>query len=288
MKIEIDTVEKNDQSKISDNINNDSFLENKTNLKLSFIEDNLVLNTDNEEVLKKSYEHNIDLDSNINIIGDTNKQNKNYVIKNNVNVKKNQLIFDIRKIKKLGRKKKIQQKEKVSISKMAKDNVIRRFKVQLITHIFNYINSLFNINNYGKSKKQINVIKKLDTIYIKTISKEENIEWLNSKLNFIFSKTISSTLSNFDINYNKKLIQRIYSKNEEKKVINILDKTIREMLSIYCNDDPENKYPGFKTLKDDLIRLRKLKEDEAYIEMYTLVATSFEEIYEKIIPRKKK
>ena len=171
---------------------------------------------------------------------------------------------------------------------MAKDNVIRRFKVQLITHIFNYINSLFNINNYGKSNKQINVIKKLDTIYIKTISKEENIEWLNSKLNFIFSKTISSKLSNFDINYNKKLIQRIYSKNEEKKVINILDKTIREMLSIYCNDDPENKYPGFKTLKDDLIRLRELKEDEAYIEMYTLVATSFEEIYEKIIPRKKK
>ena len=53
MKIEIDTVEKNDQSKISDNINNDSFLENKTNLKLSFIEDNLVINTDNEEVLKK-------------------------------------------------------------------------------------------------------------------------------------------------------------------------------------------------------------------------------------------
>ena len=198
MKIKIDTVEKNDQSKISDNINNDSFLENKTNLKLSFIEDNLVLNTDNEEVLKKSYEHNIDLDSNINKIGDTNKQNKNYVIKNNVNVKKNQLIFDIRKIKKLGRKKKFNKKKKVSISKMAKDNVIRRFKVQLITHIFNYINSLFNINNYGKSKKQINVIKKVDLIYIKTISKEENIEWLNSKLNFIFSKTISSTLSNFD------------------------------------------------------------------------------------------
>ena len=263
MKIEIDTVEKNDQSKISDNINNDSFLENKTNLKLSFIEDNLVINTDNEEVLKKSYEHSIDLDSNVNIIGDTNKKNKNYVIKKN-------------------------STKKGKHNKMTKDNVIRRFKVQLITHIFNYINSLFNINNYGKSKKQINVIKKVDSIYIKSISKEENIEWLNSKLNFIFSKTISSKLSNFDINYNKKLIQRIYSKNEEKKVINILDKTIKEMLSIYCNDDPENKYPGFKTLKDDLIRLRELKEDEAYIEMYSLVAISFEEIYEKIIPIKKK
>ena len=43
---------------------------------------------------------------------------------------------------------------------MAKDNVIRRFKVQLITHIFNYINSLFNINNYGKSKKQSMLLKK--------------------------------------------------------------------------------------------------------------------------------
>ena len=31
------------------------------------------------------------------------------------------------------------------------------------------------------------------------------------------------------------------------------------MLSIYCNDDPENKYPGFKTLKDDLIRLKELQ-----------------------------
>ena len=287
MKIEIDNIKKNNQSNISDKTNNDSLLVIKTNSKLSLIQDNLVENIDNEEVLKKSFEHNFEVDSNTNIIVNANEQNKNYVIKNDVNIKGKKLIFNIKKIKKLGRIKKNSAK-KGKHSKMAKDNVIRRFKVQLITHIFNYINSLFNINNYGKSKKQINVIKKVDSIYIKTISKEENIEWLNSKLNFIFSKTISSKLSNFDINYNKKLIQRIYSKNEEKKVINILDKTVREMLYIYSKDDPEKKYPGFKTLKDDLIRLRELKEEEAYIEMYSLIATNFEEIFETIKPRKKK
>ena len=60
------------------------------------------------------------------------------------------------------------------------------------------------------------------------------------------------------------------------------------MLYIYSKDDPEQKYHGFKTLKDDLIRLRELKEEEAYIEMYSLIATNFEGIFETIKPRKKK
>ena len=49
---------------------------------------------------------------------------------------------------------------------MAKDNVIRRFKVQLITHIFNYINSLFNINNYGKNQKSKSMLLKNQIQYI--------------------------------------------------------------------------------------------------------------------------
>ena len=101
MKFEIDTVKKNNQSNISDKTNNDSLLVIKTNSKLSFIQENLVKNIDNEEVLKKSCEHNFELHSNTNIIVNANEQNKNYVIKNNVNIKGKKLIFNIKKIKKL-------------------------------------------------------------------------------------------------------------------------------------------------------------------------------------------
>ena len=72
---------------------------------------------------------------------------------------------------------------------------------------------------------------------VKTISKEDNVKWLNSKLKNFFSQNISKKLLNFDNNYNMNLIKRIYEKNEEKKVIEVLEKTIKEMLDIYINDD---------------------------------------------------
>lgn len=207
---------------------------------------------------------------------------------NNINNNKGseKKIFEINKVIKLGRAKKLSQRKRLH-NKYAKDNVIRRVKVQLINNIYEYINSLFNINNYGKSKKPINIIKKVNPVIIKSISKVDNMIWLDSTIEFFFSQDISIKLTNFEKDYNKKLIQRILAKNEEKKVIPILKKRINEMLYAYATDDEEKNFPGFKTIKDDIKKFKEFGEEDKYIELYTMIASNFKKLFDMIIPRKK-
>ena len=217
---------------------------------------------------------------------DNNNVNNDNSVNEEISDKKRK-IFKINKIRKLGRKRKISTKMGKH-NKFAKDNVIRRFKALFINNIYLYVNSLFKINNYGKAKHKINIIKKIDPKLVKTISKKDNMDWLNSKLKDFFSQSISKKLLNFENNYNKKLINRIYEKNEEKKVIEALEKTIKEMLDIYTNDDDKKICPGFKTLKDDIKKLNNKGEDPAYTEMYSLVVENYEALFETIKPRKNK
>lgn len=232
-----------------------------------------------------------------NIIDNNNMNDNNNIIDNSIkdnniidnNKKDDKKIFNINKVNKvvkLGRSKKYSNR-KGKHSKLAQDNVIRRFKVQFTKNILNYVNSLFKINNYGKSKIPIKIIKKPETSLTKSISKEDNLLWLNSRLEYIFSRHISSKLSNFESDYNEKLISRIYAKDEEKDVIRTLKKTVKEMMYIYKTDDKNNICPGFKTLKDDMKRFKDLGENKAYLEMYDLVVHNFEQIFYNIKSRKK-
>ena len=190
---------------------------------------------------------------------------------------KEKQIFSIQKKKKLGRIRKNLNK-KGKHDKYQKDNIIRRFKVHLMKNIYDYINSSFNINNRNKNSKNINMIKKIRSDNIKVISKNENIAWLNSTIKNIFSQKVSSKISTVHSDYNKKLIHKIYEEKKETKVINILDKTIREMWLIYINNNDES-YPGFTKLKDDIIKLKDLGENEYYINLYIQIAQKFEDIY---------
>ncbi len=179
---------------------------------------------------------------------------------------KGKQIFSIQKKKKLGRIRKNLNK-KGKHDKYRKDNIIRRFKVHLMKNIYHYINSSFNINIRNKNTKSINMIKIIPSDNIKLTSKKENISWLNSTIKNIFSQKISSKISTFPSDYNKKLIHKIYEEKKEIKVINILDKTIREMWLIYINNNDES-YPGFTKLKDDIIKLKNMGENECYINLY--------------------
>lgn len=223
---------------------------------------------------------------NENILVNLPKNNNNINYKNDIK-SSGKKIFEINKIIKLGRAKKLSQRERKH-NKFAKDNVIRRIKVQLIKNIYEYINSLFNINNYGKSKKPINIIKKVNSLLIKSISKEDNLRWLDSTVEFFFSHNISVKLTNFEKDYNQKLIKRIIEKNEEKKVITILKKTIKEMLYAYVTNDEEQKFPGFKTIQNDIKNFKEKGEDNSYIELYILIAKNFQNLFEIIKARRKR
>ena len=201
------------------------------------------------------------------------------------NIKDKSKIFNIKKCIKLGRKK----KNSVKIGKhdkFHKDNLIRKFKVHLLKNAYNFLNSCFLINVNICSKKKINVIKKLSSFNIKTISKEDNIKWLDSKLKNIFSEKVSSKITHCETNFNQQLIKRIYEKGEEKKVINILEMKVRDIWNIYINNSNDKNFIGFKTLKDDLDYFEQKGESKEYIDQYRNVCVNFEDIFNIIKSRK--
>lgn len=255
----------------------------------NFFNKEIILNESYSDAINKKVDNNSDNSNhNINNSNDNDENNKNskHTVKKEISNKKIK-IFKINKIRRLGRLKK-KSTRIGKHNKFSRDNVIRRFKALFINNIYKYVNSLFNINNYGKAKKNINLIKKIEPRFVKTISKEDNVKWLNSKLKEFFSQNISKKLLNFDNNYNMNLIKRIYEKKQEKKVIEVLEKTIKEMLYIYQNDDDQKICPGFKTIKDDIKYLKEKGENSSYIEMYSLVVENYEKLYDKIKSRKKR
>ena len=167
-----------------------------------------------------------------------------------------------------------------------RDNIIRRFKVQLMKNIHKFINNCFDVNS-PKYANKISVIKKISPYY-KSISKRENIKWFNSKIKDIFSQKLSNRIVTCDLDYNKKLIKKIYEKGKEQKVIKNLEKTIKEFWDIYIKDDNNIDFIGFETIKDDINKFRKSGETEEYIAKYIEIAKKYEEIFNDIIPREKK
>ena len=126
--------------------------------------------------------------------------------------------------------------------------------MRLMNNINEYINKSFIINsNNNTNKKHLYLLKRLSSYNVKLMSKRDNIIWLNSSVKYIFSQKISSKISSFNSNYNKIII-----------VIDILNKTVREMWLIYINDNDES-YTGFTKLKDDIIKLKNIGETEYYI-----------------------
>ena len=220
------------------------------------------------------------------------KENKNkektkskFIIKKQINNRNNKnSIFKIKKVLKLGRIKKNSSK-KGKHDKFQKDNIIRRFKVFLMRNIYNYINNSFIINTNKDENNRVNVLQRISSFNSKSISKQDNIKWLNSKIKDVFSENLKKFIC-FDLDYNKKLINKIIQEGKEKKTIYILNKTIKEIWIAYINDDKNNNFIGFDTIKQDIIKLRKLGETETYINLYIKVANDFENIFNEINPRK--
>ena len=152
--------------------------------------------------------------------------------------------------------------------KYQRDNIIRLFKVHLMNNIYKYINSSFNGNHIKPHKTKI--LQKISSKFIKSISKKDNIKWLNSKLSTVFSQKIS-----------------VLKKGTDRNAIFILNHTVKDMWTIYINDDINHSYTGFLTLKDDIKEFEKSNQPPDYIEKYKKVAIEFEEIFNKIKERKR-
>lgn len=208
---------------------------------------------------------------------------------NNYLNRKFEKIFKISKVnKKKGRlNKKSKQYLKGKHDKNAEDNITYKIKRRFGESLYNYINFEYGKylieNNIGQ-KEKTKLLKRISPEENKKIKKDENLKWFSMKIKDLLSMDISSKYSNYSLDYNKKQIEKLYQKNEAINVIDILNKSVREMYEIYIKD---LKLEGFKTLEDDMIIQRKKMEEvgeeyiDEFLEKYKIIAQNLEENFMK-------
>lgn len=222
---------------------------------------------------KSTKTHDNDNKKNMNndvIINTINKDNNIaiFIHKNDEKTKKsykNEVIFDIQKINKIGRKPKKAKNFKGKHNKMTDDNIIRKIKAKFYNNIVDYINILYEqsskeIKKYPKDKKFKKFIQKIISSESKVIKKEDNLNWFSLKIKDILSAKISSKFTKYRADYNKKNIEYIYKENKLKDLIEVLEKSVRNVYYDYCHDI---KAEGLKTLENDINEIREeMKNDE--------------------------
>jgi hypothetical protein len=141
-------------------------------------------------------------------------------------------------------------------SRKTKDNLVRKIKRHFIKSLINYINYLYK-NHSGKSKE---FLKKIKPKFVDAPNNQESLNFFYMTLRQIFSEDLSKKYVRFSPDYNRKQIEILYDKNEPKEVIDIMNKTLKEMYEIYVS----NQIDEFKLEKDLSEIESKAKKDILY------------------------
>ena len=202
-------------------------------------------------------------------------------------------IFDIKKVnKRLGRLKKnstIPGKH----SKLAEDNIIRKIKRRFLENLRVYVNKEYKKYriDINKATNRKNWLKKINPKLSRTIKKNDNLKWFDSKVYEVFSDNLSVKYTSQNLNSNKRKIQNILSINESNKLKDILNTTIDTLYTRYITNQ---SFDEFKTLNDDLIDLAKLMKKNGqenineYLCEYERIALRLKDIFMSKIERKRK
>ena len=286
-----------DIESFNSDINKNILIEDNNTINLNNI-DNIDINNifnhnntiDNFPELLCSYNKEIAVDingnNNYNLFS-TNSYSRSIRQNNkNLNDKNNKIIFRIDKDNKNKGRIKKNSNLKGRHNKFSEDNIIRKIKCRFLEKCRMYIN-----NEYRKyklkhrhHKKKDDWIQRINPKVSRIIKRDDNLKWLKSKLYEIYSEKVSVKCSLHKPDHNKMEIQKLLKKNKAKDVISILNKSVKEMFYIFCNNI---KIEGFETLDDDLKSLKeKLIKDkeyniDIYLEKYKNVVKSFETIFIK-------
>ena len=224
---------------IEENINNNSnnCLEPKN--KIIFISNNKMnkanITKNKDYITENIYSTNIKKNNEL-------KETNNNVINNiDLSIKNKKIINNT---KNMGRKKDNKNcNKKYKHNKYIPDNIRLRYKRCFFKYLIKLINN--RISKCPKLKKR-GTIKKLSSNIITNTKKDKTFLMLNSTAKEYLSLGISSKYKKLPKDHNKKLIEYIYKINEIS-LNEILDKTIRELMTIFCSD--YNKYEEFKDFK---------------------------------------
>ena len=144
-----------------------------------------------------------------------------------------------------------------------------------------------NIGNglFKKELQRLNQSQKSDV----TINFDKN--FLEQTLGNIFSVKISGRFTNFPLNHNKLLIEKLMNeKDEDKKIYfnNLFNITFRQCLQHFRGDYYFKELEGlkcFNEIKYDILK-QCTKDGEEYIETLDYYLKNFEEIINNKKPRK--
>lgn len=253
------------------NSNSSNFFENEE----------IVNNTSNDYIIPSS----LDIE-NILIINEI-FNDKSFTNEKNCNV--GNYIKKEKEKKKKGRKKDNKNnanKESDSIhDKFKGDNMRIKYKRLFVNKLINFINQLIEIS---PELKNIGKLQKLSSETIKINNKDNILKMLDLTAGEFLSQKSSVKKKNVNNDYNNNLIELIYKKNDIT-VKEVLNKTIRELMNIFCNDKTENdKYPHFDRLQDYIDKCIQNNENENYINKFKYQALNYERLYINIEGRKKK
>lgn len=214
-----------------------------------------------------------------------NKLNPRFNSKNDTAINKKEQIFKVLKInKKIGRMKK-NSTAKGKHNNLSEDNLIRKIKRRFLEKLRLYINYEYRIYLLHKSlkkNKSKNWLRKVNPLIWRQIKVEENLKWFTTKIAEIFSGNLSERYSNSSKDLNRRKIRRVYTLNEAKNLITILNSDIELYFDKYINNE---KIKGFKTLKDDIKELKIQMEDtsqeniEEYLTKYVYIAKNMKDIF---------
>ena len=270
----------NDKSDCIMPYNPNSDLDSEADYKPSFCDHKNI----NEKIIKKE-----DFIPN-NFTPNENTKSTGEKTDNKIIYKKKGSIFLIKKVNKLlGWKRKNNKNNKNnrinSHNKKYKDNLIMKIKRNLYNNSLKLINSIISKSTNKKLKKM--KLKKIIGKILSVSKKEDNLKLLDITLKQLLSNKIARKFKSLKSNYNEEIINYIFFKNE-KKLIYILNKTLREILNIYIEKNVEDSiFKNFKRLKDDIEKYEK-NESKEYIDSYEYTAINFEKIINNIDPRKRR
>ena len=216
-----------------------------------------------------------------------NDENKNINSSNTnnssreIDIPKKINIFEIKRLKKVGRKPKLFKEISVH-TKFSDDNILRKIKVKFFQKLVSYLNSII----MSKYSAKIKTLKPLKGEISQNNAINFNRVLLNSKLKDIFlSYEINGKFKTFDKKYNKSVIENIYIE-KIKELIDILEMTFLDVFKIFRDLNETQKLNGFEKI-DSVIREMSVKEiDDNYIEKFKNAVMNFENMYYSKIARK--
>ena len=248
----------------------------------NYNDDDKIYNLDNPKLTMNKKRNN-----NLNSTNEQSKKKiKEYLVKTN---DKN-TIFKIAKFNKNTNRGRIKKYTfyRVMHTKFAEDNIIRKVKINFIEACRIYINYLYK-DYLKKSNMTFLLLQKINPRQLYIIRKSVNLNWFNLKLKDVFSEQISKKFKRSDKDLNKYNIIKVMNENKATEVINVLNTTVKDIYKDYVEN---KKKEGFKTLDDDLMRIKSkmIKENEEkdiekYLYRYKVIAKNLERIFISKIPR---